>query len=126
MHTSHTALEKVTFRDVLETVSDISGVSIDEIKGKSRLRHISYARHAAWYAARKLTGLSLLQLGRMTGQRDHTTVMHGILMTKRDRKDAIRNREVFSRRVTWADEAIKRLRARTQFVEIAYGEGAVC
>ena len=44
----------------------------------SRERATAYARHVAMYLLRQETGLSLQQIGRMLGNRDHTTVRHGI------------------------------------------------
>src|SRR4051812_5463445 len=52
------------------------GVSIDELCGPSRGRHLVMARQIAMYLCRELTGLSLPKIGAQFGNRDHTTVMY--------------------------------------------------
>jgi chromosomal replication initiator protein len=52
------------------------GVSIDELCGPSRGRHLVMARQIAMYLCRELTGLSLPKIGNQFGNRDHTTVMY--------------------------------------------------
>ncbi len=52
------------------------GLSIDELTGPSRGRHLVMARQIAMYLCRELTGLSLPKIGAQFGNRDHTTVMY--------------------------------------------------
>jgi chromosomal replication initiator protein len=52
------------------------GVSIEELTGPSRGRHLVMARQIAMYLCRELTGLSLPKIGAQFGNRDHTTVMY--------------------------------------------------
>jgi len=52
------------------------GVSLDELTGPSRGRHLVMARQIAMYLCRELTGLSLPKIGAQFGNRDHTTVMY--------------------------------------------------
>jgi chromosomal replication initiator protein len=52
------------------------GISIDEITGPSRGRHLVMARQIAMYLCRELTDLSLPKIGAQFGGRDHTTVMY--------------------------------------------------
>jgi chromosomal replication initiator protein len=49
--------------------------SIDDICGTSRSRDLVWARHIAMYLCRELTDLSLPNIGREFGGRDHTTVL---------------------------------------------------
>ncbi|WP_110180842.1 chromosomal replication initiator protein DnaA [Nocardioides solisilvae] len=51
------------------------GVSIDDLTGPSRGRHLVLARQISMYLCRELTSMSLPQIGREFG-RDHTTVMY--------------------------------------------------
>jgi len=52
------------------------GLSIDELTGPSRGRHLVMARQIAMYLCRELTELSLPKIGQQFGGRDHTTVMY--------------------------------------------------
>ena len=52
------------------------GVTLDELSGPSRGRHLVMARQIAMYLCRELTSMSLPQIGREFGGRDHTTVMY--------------------------------------------------
>lgn len=54
-----------------------------DLKGPYRTANIAYARHIAFYLARKLTSRSLPEIGRKFNGRDHTTVLHGIRKIER-------------------------------------------
>ncbi|QBX55403.1 chromosomal replication initiator protein DnaA [Nocardioides seonyuensis] len=52
------------------------GVSIEDLTGPSRGRHLVMARQIGMYLCRELTQLSLPKIGAQFGNRDHTTVMY--------------------------------------------------
>jgi chromosomal replication initiator protein len=52
------------------------GLSIEELTGPSRGRHLVLARQIAMYLCRELTEMSLPKIGQQFGGRDHTTVMY--------------------------------------------------
>lgn len=52
------------------------GISHTDLIGSKRSQVIVYPRQVAMYLARELTDLSLPQIGKEFGGRDHTTVMH--------------------------------------------------
>lgn len=62
--------------DILEAVSTHFSVRLTELIGRKRSRSISYPRQIAMYLARKLTPLSLEEIGAHFGGRDHSTVLH--------------------------------------------------
>ena len=62
---------------ILSAVSKKYGVSVDDIKSKKRTDSIASARHTSAYIIRKLTDLSLAEIGKILG-RDHSTVMSSI------------------------------------------------
>jgi chromosomal replication initiator protein len=61
---------------VLEVVSDHFGVRLQDLLSRKRSRSISHPRQIAMYLARKLTPLSLEEIGMHFGGRDHSTVLH--------------------------------------------------
>lgn len=62
--------------EILEAVSRHFGIRVPEILGRKRTRSISHPRQVAMYLARKLTPLSLEEIGMHFGGRDHSTVLH--------------------------------------------------
>jgi chromosomal replication initiator protein len=62
---------------ILLHVSKKYGVSIDDIKSKKKTDSIAGARHISIYIIRKLTDLSLKEIGRIFG-RDHSTIISSI------------------------------------------------
>jgi len=56
-----------------------TGVTLDEVLGKSRLRHIVDVRHASIVAiSRRFPWMSYPHLSRLMGGRDHTSIMHAL------------------------------------------------
>ena len=53
-------------------------VTQQDIVSLRRHREVVEARFAAYWLARRLTPMSLPQIGRAFGDRDHTTIMHGL------------------------------------------------
>lgn len=71
--------EKQPARCIIERVSAVFGIPYREIMGVSRTREVVAARQAAMYEVRKLRpDLSLPQIGKIFGGRDHTTVLHAV------------------------------------------------
>ncbi len=65
--------------DVIRTVSKITGVGIHSITGNLRTRERVEARHISFYLIKKYcTNLSLSQIGRYFGNKDHASVIHGV------------------------------------------------
>ena len=62
---------------ILSEVSKKYGITPDDLKSKKKTATISGARHEAIYIARKLTDLSLKEIGKIF-DRDHATVMASI------------------------------------------------
>jgi chromosomal replication initiator protein len=52
------------------------GLTLTELRGKSRRQAIADARGLAMYLARHISGASYAEIGRHFGRRDHTTVLH--------------------------------------------------
>jgi len=61
---------------IMAVVADYFALSIDDLCGASKTKHIASARQIAMYLCRELTELTLPAIGKTFGGRDHTTVMH--------------------------------------------------
>jgi chromosomal replication initiator protein len=68
----------VTVDRILECVSRHYGVTVEDLKGRSRARDIANTRHIAIYLVRNLTGMSLPAIGQIFGKRDHTTILSSL------------------------------------------------
>jgi hypothetical protein len=68
----------VTIKGIIQAVACEFLVAPVEIKGTSRVKHICFARQVAYLVARRMTALSLPQIGRRFRGEDHTTILHGI------------------------------------------------
>ena len=73
----------VTIDRIMEKVAKKYGVTVDDIKGVKRTKDIAYARHITIYMIRKLTDMSLPQIGKLF-KRDHTTVLSSIKTIERE------------------------------------------
>ncbi len=67
---------EITAALIIAQTAAYFGLSIDELTGPSRGRHLVMARQIAMYLCRELTDLSLPKIGAQFGNRDHTTVMY--------------------------------------------------
>ncbi len=75
------ASPKIVVDKIFNAVSAKYGVNENDIKGKSRRREITNARHVAIYFIRKYTAYSLKQIANIFG-RDHTTIMSSLESTE--------------------------------------------
>ncbi len=67
---------EITAALIIAQTAAYFGLSIEELTGPSRGRHLVMARQIAMYLCRELTDLSLPKIGAQFGNRDHTTVMY--------------------------------------------------
>lgn len=67
--------EEITSGLIMGQVADYFDMTIDDLCGESRRKNFVHPRHIAMYLCRELTELSLPNIGREFGGRDHTTVM---------------------------------------------------
>jgi chromosomal replication initiator protein len=67
---------QVSPETILMTIADVFNVSIEDLKGSSRRREISWSRQIGMYLMRQHTDLSLPRIGEEFGGKDHTTVMY--------------------------------------------------
>jgi chromosomal replication initiator protein len=67
---------EITAAAIIAQTAAYFGVSIEDLTGPSRGRHLVQGRQIAMYLCRELTELSLPKIGAQFGNRDHTTVMY--------------------------------------------------
>ncbi|MGQ0552349.1 MAG: chromosomal replication initiator protein DnaA [Planctomycetota bacterium] len=73
------SLRPVTGMDrILEVVCKHFGVRVAEISGRRRTQSIALPRQVAMFLSRKLTSLSLEEVGGHFGGRDHSTVLYAV------------------------------------------------
>lgn len=67
----------VTVESVQRVVAEHFSLSVDELRSERRTQTIVFPRQVAMYLSRELTDMSLPQIGRLFGGRDHTTIHYG-------------------------------------------------
>lgn len=80
VHNAEIALywgEKDAMSNITRKMAESMGVSLDDLRGPSKARHIAHARFRIWPILQQ-KGYSLPQIGRYFGNRHHTTILHGI------------------------------------------------
>jgi chromosomal replication initiator protein len=68
----------ITVDVIQKKVAAFYNVKISDMKSKKKNKNVILPRHGAMFLTRKLTDLSLPEIGRHFGGRDHTTVLHAI------------------------------------------------
>ncbi|MFH1411359.1 MAG: chromosomal replication initiator protein DnaA [Candidatus Omnitrophota bacterium] len=76
--------KKITVDLIQDVVSSFFGTEKADMKTKKRSRSLAYPRQLAMFLVRELTDLSLPDIGRSFGGRDHTTVMHSFDKIKKE------------------------------------------
>lgn len=71
---------------VFEVLEDFPGLTVDDLKGRSRTTNIVKARQVAMYEIyRQRDGIGYPRIGRWFGGRDHTTVLHSVRKIEAER-----------------------------------------
>lgn len=73
-----TPFKRITVHEIQEATAAFYEIPLIEMSSQRRGREVAWPRQEAMYLAKKLTPLSLPQIGRLFGDRDHTTVIHAI------------------------------------------------
>jgi len=66
----------VTVENIQKHTADFYKVQVSDLKSKKRTRKVAFPRQVAMHLCRKMTDLSLIEVGSHFGGRDHTTVIH--------------------------------------------------
>ena len=79
--------EKVISAEFIQdTVAKYFNVNPKDLKGSKRSNDITFPRQIAMYLCRNVANMSLPQIGKDFGKRDHTTVMHACNKIEQDIK----------------------------------------
>jgi|SRR5690606_14253619 len=79
---------KINSSYIIRTVSHISGVSIEEMLGKSRAQEVCYARFVCFYHMHKYLAMSKASIGRIFNK-DHSTVINGLDVLQNEQSNTI-------------------------------------
>ena len=77
---------------VQETVAKYFNIDAKDIRGSKRNNEVAFPRQIAMYLCRKVAQMSLPQIGKDFGKRDHTTVMHACNKIEQEIKDNLNTR----------------------------------
>ncbi|NRA95710.1 MAG: chromosomal replication initiator protein DnaA [Planctomycetes bacterium] len=79
---------RVTIDHIAQAVTRHFEVKLAELQSKKRTQAVAVPRQICMFLARRLTGLSLEEIGGFFGGRDHSTVLYGVdRITARSRDD---------------------------------------
>ena len=81
---------QASIEDIMKAVSDRFGVKQAELQSRRRTQAIAYPRQIGMYLARRITHMSLEEIGGHFGGRDHSTVLYAVqkisALTKKDER----------------------------------------
>ena len=80
-----------TTQTIQRVVARHYGVSVIDLVSARRTQPLAFMRQIAIYLVRELTALSMPSIGRLFGDRDHTTILHAVrkVRTRRERDPAL-------------------------------------
>lgn len=70
--------KRVSIEEIQRRVADHYAIRVADIVGQRRLRTFARPRQVAMWLSKAMTSRSLPDIGRRFGNRDHTTVLHGV------------------------------------------------
>ena len=70
--------KEITPELIIEVVAEHFGVSPEDITSKKRNSEFVQPRQVVMYLCRKLTDTSYVNIGKLLGKKDHTTIIHGV------------------------------------------------
>ncbi len=92
----------VTTDQIQRVVAEHFGLKISDMKAKKRTKEVALPRQIAMYLSKQLTSLSLSDIGKNFGGKDHATVIYACKQIEDKRsKDEVFNRmiEILSRKI---------------------------
>ncbi|MCP4681185.1 MAG: chromosomal replication initiator protein DnaA [Desulfobacterales bacterium] len=75
---------KISVRNIQKATTQYYNISLSDLLSNKKSRKFSYPRQVAMYLTRRLTDLSLKQVGEAFGDKDHSTVIYAVNRIKKD------------------------------------------
>ena len=72
------ATKTISPERIIQAIINFSGITGEALRGKGRAKQVVLPRQVAMYLLREDAGASLVEIGRLLGGRDHSTVLHGV------------------------------------------------
>lgn len=69
---------KITANRIIDKVCEYYELMPDDLKGQSRARTVARPRQIAMYLCKKLTNMNFVEISKVFGNRDRTTIMYGV------------------------------------------------
>lgn len=69
---------RITIEEIQRKVAECFDIKLSDLLSPRRARSVARPRQIAMFLAKDLTDKSLPEIGRKFGNRDHTTIMHGV------------------------------------------------
>lgn len=76
---------------IQETCCEFYGITRVDLVSARRTKAITYPRQVAMYLSKELTTHSMPSIGRLFGDRDHTTVLHAIRKVRKETMESIQS-----------------------------------
>lgn len=90
---SPNAAREITAELIIKVVAEHFGITTIDIASQKRNKDIVYPRQIAMFLCREMTATPLQTIGKYLGNRDHTTIIHGIekIEAELDKNDSLKN-----------------------------------
>ncbi len=79
--------QKASVIDIQKAIVAHFDISLSQLLSDQRKRKFSYPRQLGMYLSRRLTDLSLKEVGEKFGKKDHSTVLHAVRRIEKGLKD---------------------------------------
>jgi chromosomal replication initiator protein len=68
----------ITIEMIQKTIADYYGMRVQDLKSRNNSKSVALPRQISMYLCKRITGMSLPQIGREFGNKHHTTVLHSV------------------------------------------------
>ena len=79
---------------IQDTVAKYFNITVEELKGMKRSNDVTFPRQIAMYLCRNVAQLSLSNIGKGFGKRDHTTVIHACTKIEKEIQNNISTKRI--------------------------------